>query len=60
MARDCRKYQQFPQPGGWHDQDELELVLMGIVESAEFIYQKQGDWTANEMKFIEWVESDDS
>ena len=61
MLRDCRAYWQFPRPGGWHDQDDLEMVLMAMAGKAEQVFVKQATaskWTPDEGEFAAWVEVD--
>lgn len=59
MFRDCRDFGQFPRPGGWHDQDEFEMMMMRLAQCAQHVFSKE-KWDADDRKFILWVEENDT
>ena len=62
MDIECRNFGQFPRPGGWHNQDDFEMMAMNTARSAYDVYTKQKNgvkWNESDAKFIAWAEGDD-
>jgi hypothetical protein len=62
MDIDCRDFRQFPRPGGWHAQDDLEMEAMRTARSAYNVYMKKRNgvkWDLFDAEFVAWLEGDD-
>ncbi len=55
MFYECQAFGQFPRAGGWHQQDDLEMYLMNIVQRAAEVYSKS-ELTESDAEFVVWVE----
>jgi hypothetical protein len=62
MATDCMDLQtgtihHFPRPGGWLDQDQLELDAIKIAWRTWRVFsRRQSKWTDNDKRFVDWMQ----
>lgn len=62
MYHECTLFSQFPRPGGWHEQDDLEMSLMQLANRAASVYAKAGtgqEITPEDADFMVWLEEDE-